>query len=134
MKLRVMDFLAMCGRAVVMPLRHVFDNLSVSQKVMTIIVVEILSYSVITSIAVYQIYLVGTEIRQMANLYIPLLSDMESIRRQIQEERLNFKDVVFHGDRVVYDKDSEETYVAARTRYYGASTSIIEKISRHPKD
>lgn len=129
MKLRAMDLLAMCGRAFVMPLRHIFDNLSVSQKVMTIIVVEILSYSVITSIAVYQIHLVGTEIRQMANLYIPLLSDMESIRRQIQEERLNFKDVVFHGDRVVYDKDSEDTYLTARTRYYGASTSIIEKIS-----
>ncbi|MGE3871669.1 MAG: hybrid sensor histidine kinase/response regulator [Parvibaculaceae bacterium] len=96
---------------------------------MTIIAVEILSYSVITSIALYQIHSMGTEIKQMANLYIPLLSDMETVRRQIQDERLNFKDVVFHGDRVVYDKDSEETYIAARTHYQEAGAIINERIA-----
>ncbi|MGE4253118.1 MAG: hypothetical protein AB7F09_27280, partial [Parvibaculaceae bacterium] len=95
---------------------------------MTIIAVEILSYSVITSIALYQIHSMGAEIRQMANLHIPLLSDMETIRRQIQDERLSFKDVVFHGDRVVYDQDSKETYIAARTHYQEAGALINERI------
>lgn len=109
--------------------KRIFNRLSVGQKVMTIIAVEILSYSVITSIALYQIHSMGTEIKQMANLYIPLLSDMETVRRQIQDERLNFKDVVFHGDRVVYDKDSEETYIAARTHYQEAGAIINERIT-----
>lgn len=109
--------------------KRIFNRLSVGQKVMTIIAVEILSYSVITSIALYQIHSMGTEIKQMANLYIPLLSDMETVRRQIQDERLNFKDVVFHGDRVVYDKDSEETYIAARTHYQEAGAIINERIA-----
>ena len=105
-------------------LKRIFNRLSVGQKVMTIIAVEILSYSVITSIALYQIHLMGSEIKQMANLYIPLLSEMETVRRQIQDERLQFKDVVFHGDRVVYDADSEETYIAARTLYKEAGATI----------
>lgn len=110
-------------------LRRIFNRLSVGQKVMTIIAVEILSYSIITSIALYQIHLMGAEIRQMANLYIPLLSEMETVRRQIQDERLYFKDVVFNGDRVVYDKDSEETYIVARTLYQEAATTINDRIS-----
>ena len=110
-------------------IKRIFNRLSVGQKVMTIIAVEILSYSIITSIALYQIHSMGTEIKQMANLYIPLLSDMEMVRRQIQDERLNFKDVVFHGDRVVYDKDSEETYITARTHYQEAGTTINERIT-----
>lgn len=108
--------------------KQLFNSLSVGQKVMTVIVVEILSYSVITTIALFQIHMIGAEIKQMANLYIPLLSTTESIRQQVQGERLHFKDVVFFGDRVVYDKDSEETYIAARTNYLEASTQINDMI------
>lgn len=110
-------------------IKRIFNRLSVGQKVMTIIAVEILSYSIITSIALYQIHLMGSEIKQMANLYMPLLSDMEMVRRQIQDERLQFKDVVFAGDRVVYDKDSEETYIAARTLYEEAGATINDRIT-----
>ena len=118
------------GRGGILSLfKRIFNRLSVGQKVMTIIAVEILSYSVITSIALYQIHLMGSEIKQMANLYIPLLSEMETIRRQIQDERLNFKDVVFHGDRVVYDADSEETYISARTLYQEAGTIILDRLA-----
>jgi signal transduction histidine kinase/ActR/RegA family two-component response regulator len=107
---------------------QLINRLSVSQKVMTVIGVEILSYSVITSIALYQIHVMGSEIRQMANLYIPLLSANASIQQYVQDERLHFKDVIFYGDRVVYDKDAEETYISARTDYAKANNSINELI------
>lgn len=110
-------------------IKKLFNGLSVGQKVMTVIIVEILSYSVITSIALFQIHHMGTEIKQMANLHIPLLSAAESVRQQIQDERLNLKDIVFYGDRVVYDKDSEETYIAARAHYQEASRSINDWIT-----
>ena len=110
--------------------RLFFNRLSVGQKIMTVIAVEILSYSIITSIALYQIHLMGNEIKQMANLYIPLLSTNASIHQQVQDERLHFKEIVFAGDRVVYDKESEETYIAARTNYREANTKINELIGR----
>ncbi len=112
------------GSAALNFLQTLFNSLSVGQKVMTVIAVEILSYSIITSIALYQIHVMGNEIRQMANLYIPLLSTNASIQQLVQDERLHFKDIVFYGDRVVYDKDAEDTYLQARANYREANSKI----------
>lgn len=109
--------------------RKFFTGLSVGQKVMTVIIVEILSYTIITTIALYQIHTMGNEVKQMANVYLPLFSATESIRQQVQNERLNLKDVIFVGDRVVYDKESEEAFIAARTRYLDASSKINDEIA-----
>jgi len=96
---------------------------------MSVIVVEVLAYSIITTIALYQIHVMGTEVKQMANVYMPLFTATESVRQQIQNERLNLKDIIFVGDRVVYDKESEETFYAARARYIEASIRINDEIS-----
>lgn len=104
--------------------------MTVGQKVMTVISVEILSYSIITTIALYQIHIMGNEIRQMANLYMPLLTANASIQQLVQDERLEIKDVVFYGDRVVYDKDAEEAYTKARINYQAANARINELIDK----
>lgn len=111
-------------------IKYLFNKLSVGQKIMTVIGVEILSYSIITAIALYQIHLMGNEIRQMANLYIPLLSATSSIRHNVQGERLYFKDIVVSGDRVVYDKEAEDAYILARDRYMDANMKINELIDQ----
>ncbi|KQZ19133.1 hypothetical protein ASD50_06390 [Mesorhizobium sp. Root552] len=110
-------------------IKYIFNKLSVGQKILIVIAVEILSYSTITAIAIYQIHLMGNEIRQMANTYIPLLSATTSIRHQVQDERLHFKDIVVAGDRVVYDKESEEVYINARASYRVANAKINELIT-----
>lgn len=109
--------------------KSLINGLSVGQKVMTVIIVEVISYSVITMIALSQIHVVGNEVKQMANLYLPLFSATESVRQQVQNERLNLKEVIFVGDRVVYDKKSEESYIAARARFLEASSRINDWIA-----
>ncbi len=104
------------------------NRLSVGQKVMTVILFEVLSYSMVTTIAISQIHSVGTEVRHMADLYLPLFSSTESIRQSIQEDRLNLKEIIFVGGRVVYDKDAEETYLGARARYEQGNKAIFEQI------
>jgi len=110
-------------------LRRLFNGLSVGQKVMTVIAVEILSYSVITTVAIYQIGVVGNEVKQMANVYLPLFSASESIRQDVQDKQLHMKDVVFVGDRVVYDKKAEETYISAKAQFLAASAAIDDQLS-----
>ena len=95
---------------------------------MSILFVEILSYSVITSVAIIQIHVVGNEVKQIVNVYLPLFSASESIRRHVQDKQLNLKEVVFVGDRAVYDKEAEEAYIAARAKFLLASSSIEDKI------
>ncbi len=103
-------------------------NLSVGQKVMSVLVVEILSYSIITSVAIFQIHIVGNEVKQMANVYMPLFSASEAVRRHVQDKQLNLKEVIFVGDRVVYDKEAEEAFIAARARFMIAGSGIDDQI------
>ena len=88
--------------------KNIINNMSVGQKVLTIIFLEIFSYSVVTTIALSQISSVGNIVKQTSDLYLPLFNSSESIRHQIQDSRLNLKDIIFVGDRVVYDKEAEE--------------------------
>ena len=67
---------------------------------------EIASYSLVTIIAVSQINTVGNEVKNMVNLYAPLVSSTDSVRLEILEMALNLKEIIFVGDRVVYDKDA----------------------------
>ena len=48
-------------------LKNFFNNFSVGQKVMSLIMLEIASYSLVTIIAVSQISAVGNEVKKMVN-------------------------------------------------------------------
>ncbi|MEH6357699.1 MAG: hybrid sensor histidine kinase/response regulator [Pseudomonadales bacterium] len=109
-------------------LKSLINRLSVGQKVMTVIIIEVISYSMITTIALSQIQLVGLEVKQMADLYLPLFSSTERIRQQTQEGRLNLMEIISVGGRVVYDKGAEEKYIAARDRYLHGEKEISTKI------
>ena len=114
------------------------NKLSVGQKVMTIIGVEILSYSIVTSISLMQLNNMGNELRQMANIHIPLLSTVELIQQHSKDESLAVKDIVFFGDRVVYDEYANQSYLIAKNRFDYSSGEILKSIykslaSAHPR-
>jgi signal transduction histidine kinase len=109
--------------------KKIANRLSVGQKVLTVIIIEMVSYTIITVLALYQIQVVGLEVKQMANVYLPLFSATERIRQQTQEGRLNLKEIISVGDRVVYDKEAQEKYIAARDRYLRSEKEISNKIS-----
>ncbi len=110
-------------------IKNLINKMSVGQKVLSIIFLEIISYSVVTTIALSQINSVGSVVKQMSDLYLPLFNSSETIRHQIQDSRLNLKDIIFVGDRVVYDKQAEEAYIAARGRYQEDHSNINEEIN-----
>ena len=93
-------------------IRSFGNNFSVGQKILTVILLEIISYSTVTLIALSQINSVGNEVKQIWNLYFTLLSATELSRQQIQEMRINLKEIIFIGDRVVYDKGAEAIYIS----------------------
>ena len=108
--------------------KNIINNMSVGQKVLTIIFLEIFSYSVVTTIALSQINSVGNVVKQMSDLYLPLFESSNNVRLQIQDSRLDLKDIIFVGDRVVYDKEAEEAYIASRSRYQENYDNINEEI------
>lgn len=112
-----------------MNLRNIINKMTVGQKVMTIILVEIVSYTLITGIAISQIHSLGSEVKRMSDLYLPLFSATETIRQHIQDMRLSLKEIIFIGDRVVYDKDTEAKYNKERARYTLKYIQINDEIN-----
>ncbi len=110
-------------------LKRIINDMSVGQKVLFVIFLEIFSYSLVTTIAISQISSVGNVVKQMSDLYLPLFASSETVRLQIQEGRLNLKDIIFVGDRVVYDKDAKEKYIAARGKYQENNSNIDTEIN-----
>lgn len=110
-------------------IKNFVNHMSVGQKVMMVIIVEIVSYTMVTMIALSQINAVGIEVKQMADLYLPLFSSTETARQQIQDMRLNLKEIIFVGDRVVYDMDSEEKYLSEKAQYVRKNEQIGDQIS-----
>ena len=85
--------------------KNIINNLSVGQKVLTIIFLEIFSYSVVTTIALSQINSVGNVVKQTSDLYLPLFSSSESIRHQIQDTHFHRPNILHSCTLGIHDKD-----------------------------
>jgi signal transduction histidine kinase/CheY-like chemotaxis protein len=105
------------------------NQLSVGQKVMSLIVVELLSFSLVTTNAINQIKIVGAEVQKMSEFYLPAFSSVQRIREQILRQRLDFQGVINIGETVVYDNDAKRAYDAYRTSYEVESTGISDIIT-----
>jgi signal transduction histidine kinase/DNA-binding response OmpR family regulator/HPt (histidine-containing phosphotransfer) domain-containing protein len=105
------------------------NRLSVGQKVMSLIVVVLVSFSLVTANAVHQIDIVGEEVERMSDFYLPAFSSVQSIRAHILGERHNFQGVINVGEQVVFDKGAKQDYQVFRDRYEDESIAINADIT-----
>jgi hypothetical protein len=63
------------------------NRLSVGQKVMSLIVIELISFSLITFNAINQIRLVGNEVNKISEYYMPVFSKVQSLKENILVQR-----------------------------------------------
>ena len=104
------------------------NQLSVGQKVMSLIVVELLSFSLVTTNAITQIGIVGEEVEKMSSFYLPAFSSVQMIRELVLRQRLNFQEVINIGETVVYDKDAKRSYQQFRDGYEAVSEDVSQAI------
>ncbi len=102
--------------------------MSLGQKVMSLIIVEFISYSFITTNAIKQIDVVGQEVRQMSELYLPLFLEAQELHKHVQDERISFIKILNVGERVVYDKDAETTFILSREKYFEFQAEVEKHI------
>lgn len=104
-------------RGFVASVRRAVSRMPLSRKFLTVIVVEIVSYSIVTFVALAQIHNVGAEIRRMAEIYIPMFAATESVRRETLAGLQKFQEIIFIGDRVVYDEAAETVFRRRQADY-----------------
>jgi signal transduction histidine kinase/DNA-binding response OmpR family regulator/HPt (histidine-containing phosphotransfer) domain-containing protein len=93
------------------------NRLSVGQKVMSLIVIELISFSLITFNAINQIRLVGNEVNKISEYYMPVFSKVQSLKENLLVQRFYFNQVISIGDEVVYDEGAEQKYREFRLLY-----------------
>ena len=104
------------------------NRLSVGQKVMSLIIVELIGFSLVTANAVNQISIVGAEVEKMSGFYLPAFESVQSIREHILAQRLNFQGVLNVGEQVVYDEGANREYQKLRLFYEEESAGISRDI------
>ena len=71
--------------------KNIINDMSVGQKVLMVLFLEIFSYSLVTTIALSQINTVGNVVKQMSDLYLPLFTSSETIRSADSRRKIEFK-------------------------------------------
>jgi signal transduction histidine kinase/CheY-like chemotaxis protein len=104
-------------------------KLSVGQKVMSLTVVLLISFTLITVSALRQIEVANNEVDKMSEIYLPAINGAWAIREHILGMRQAFSAAVSVGEQVVYDNSAEAAYREFRAGYDNESIELINDIT-----
>jgi signal transduction histidine kinase/CheY-like chemotaxis protein len=104
-------------------------KLSVGQKVMSLTVVLLFSFTLITVSALRQIEVANNEVDKMSEIYLPAINGAWAIREHILGMRQAFSAAVSVGEQVVYDNSAEAAYREFRAGYDNESAELINDIT-----
>ena len=69
--------------------KNFFNRLSLNQKILTLIFIEIIAFISLMLVAFSQVYTVGSETKQMSSITIPLIESVHTIDASINTQRLS---------------------------------------------
>ena len=69
--------------------KNFFNRLSLNQKILTLIFIEIIAFISLMLVAFSQVYTVGSETKQMSSITIPLIESVHTIDSSIYTQRLS---------------------------------------------
>ncbi len=69
--------------------KNFFNRLSLNQKILTLIFIEIIAFVSLMLVAFSQVYTVGSETKQMSSITIPLIESVHTIDASIYTQRLS---------------------------------------------
>jgi signal transduction histidine kinase/CheY-like chemotaxis protein len=104
-------------------------KLSVGQKVMSLTVVLLISFTLITVSALRQIEVANNEVDKMSEIYLPAINGAWAILEHILGMRQAFSAAVSVGEQVVYDNSAEAAYREFRAGYDNESAELINDIT-----
>ncbi len=104
-------------KSIVKSIKNTFNRFSLDRKILTLIIIEVIGFLVVTLVAFSQVRTVGNEVKQVTYVILPLSVSIENIHSQIQSQRLNTEIVISNGNHSVNNKEISEAYLTARSNY-----------------
>ena len=98
-------------------LKKSFNRFTLNQKILTLILIEIVGLGIVTIITLAQLQKVGGEVDEMAEVTLPLSVLIENIRSKIHGQSNYAGQVIISGAQALVDEESRAAYIVARTNY-----------------
>ena len=88
--------------------QNFFNRLSLNQKILSLLVIEVLGFVAVALVAFTQVYTVGDETKQMSSITIPLIESVNAIDENVYKQSLSVKELFITVSQIV-NQDSEKT-------------------------
>ena len=88
--------------------QNFFNKLSLNQKILALLVIEVFGFIAVALVAFTQVYTVGDETKQMSSITIPLIESVNSIDENVYKQSLSVKELFITVSQIV-NQDSEKT-------------------------
>lgn len=99
--------------------QNLFNKLSLNQKILALLVVEVFGFIAVMLVAFSQISTVGNETKQMSSITIPLIESVNTIDENVYKQSLSVKELFITVSAIV-NQDSE------KTSYYEKYNQLLE--------
>ena len=96
-----------------------FNKLSLNQKILALLVIEVFGFIAVALVAFTQVYTVGDETKQMSSITIPLIESVNTIDENVYKQSLSVKELFITVSAIV-NQDSE------KTSYYEKYNQLLE--------
>ena len=87
--------------------QNFFNRLSLNQKILALLVIEVFGFIAVALVAFTQVYTVGDETKQMSSITIPLIESVNSIDENVYKQSLSVKELFITVSQIV-NQDSEK--------------------------
>jgi len=87
--------------------QNFFNKLSLNQKILALLVIEVFGFIAVALVAFTQVYTVGDETKQMSSITIPLIESVNSIDENVYKQSLSVKELFITVSQIV-NQDSEK--------------------------
>ena len=87
--------------------QKLFNRLSLNQKILSLLVIEILGFMAVMFVAFSQVYTVGNETKQMSSITIPLIESVNTIDENVYKQSISVKELFITVSQIV-NQDSDE--------------------------
>ncbi len=87
--------------------QNFFNRLSLNQKILALLVIEVFGFVAVALVAFTQVYTVGDETKQMSSITIPLIESINAIDENVYKQSLSVKELFITVSQIV-NQDSEK--------------------------
>ena len=87
--------------------QNFFNRLSLNQKILSLLVIEVLGFTAVMIVAFSQIYKVGNETKQMSSITIPLIESVNTIDENVYKQSISVKELFITVSQIV-NQDSDK--------------------------